>query len=84
MKRIVETTDASGLEALLGEKVWLICARYFYIGTLSAVNDSVIELSNAIVVYDTDKNHQPSNTGDLPSKTWYIQKGAIESFGRTK
>lgn len=82
MKRIVETTEGSGLEALLGEKVALWCECYIYADKLIGVNDTCVMLGDAGIVYETGplseagfKDFQP-----LPSP-WYVQTSKIESFG---
>lgn len=86
MKRIIETEEPSGLESLLGEKVLLLCANYFYTGTLKGVNKTCIELENPAIVYETgkwsDKNYldaQPMHT-----KTFFVSLAAIEAFGASK
>ena len=87
MKKVVSVTEVSGegLEKLLGERVTLFCLNYIYTGKLSGVNASCVLLENAAIVYET---------GELNSKTWkdaqplpgdwYVQLGAIESFGLLK
>ena len=51
--RIIESEELSGLEALLGENVLLLCANYFYSGKLAGVNKSCVELENPCIVYET-------------------------------
>lgn len=85
MKRIIETTDASGLEALLGEVVTLFCLNYIYTGKLIGVNASCVLLSEPSIVYET---------GPFGEKAWkdaqrlphdlYVQTACIESFGKVK
>lgn len=86
MKKLVDVTDACGLEALLGEKVLLMCSAYFYTGVLSGVNETFVELTDPAIVYETGewgaKVYQ--NVQSLCQKTWYIQRDAIESFGKSK
>jgi len=83
MKRIVEVEEPSGLESLLGEEVILLCANYFYAGTLSGVNKTCVELTNAKLVYETGpwitKNYTDAQV--LPGKVWRVQLAFIESFG---
>jgi hypothetical protein len=83
MKRIVEETEISGLEALLGEQVLLMCANYFYAGKLVGVNTSCVELSDAAIVYETgpwtEKGYKDSQK--LSAKKWYVATAAIESCG---
>ena len=86
MKKIIETTDASGLEALLGEKVLLLCANYFYSGKLVGVNTNVVELEDAAIVYETGSwsEESYSNEQKFHTKTWFVQTSMIESFGVSK
>lgn len=83
MKRIVETDEVSGFEAMLGENIMVWCGVYIYAGKLVGVDDATIELGDAGVVYETGsltekgfKDFQP-----LPGNVWHIMKAAIESWG---
>jgi len=86
MKKIIETTDAAGLEALLGERVLLMCTNYFYTGKLIGVNSSFVQLEDPAIVYETgafsDKNFKDEQR--LHVKTWYVQTANIESYGVSK
>lgn len=88
MKKLVqvEEVDGEGLEGLLGERVLLICAGYFYEGKLVGVNGSFVKIEDAHIVYATgawsDKAY--ADTQKLHQKEWYIQRGLIESFGKSK
>ena len=87
MKVLVTKEEKSeGLESLLGERVLLICAGYFYEGILIGINDSCVKLDDAGVVYITgpwaDKSY--NDLQKLHSKEWYVQLGLIESFGKSK
>jgi hypothetical protein len=84
MKKIIETTDPAGLDALLGEKIRLMCANYFYSGKLTGVNTTFVQLEGAKIIYDTDVKGVPTTTGTLPSDPWFVQIHAIESFGLEK
>ena len=86
MKRIIETQDASGMDALLGESVLLLCMNYFYTGKLVGVNETFVELQNPAIVYETGpwnekgfKDAQPLHVAEF-----YVQKSAIEAFGKAK
>ena len=85
MKRIIVEDTESGLESLLGERVLLLCANYFYEGVLEGVNETCVLLDDAKLVYETgswtDKGYTDAQS--LPSK-WYIATAFIESFGRSK
>jgi hypothetical protein len=83
MKRIIETTEDSGLESMLGESVLLICGSYFYAGEVVGVNGDHVELRSAQIVYETGpwtsagwKDAQP-----LPGDVWRVQMASIESWG---
>ena len=87
MKRIIEDTDnPSGLEALLGERVILLCSNYFYAGKLVGVNADHVELSEASIVYETgpwgDKVYKDSQS--LPAAIWRVRTSFIESYGPGK
>ena len=73
------------MEKLLGERVTLFCLNYIYTGVLSGVNESCVLLTGASVVYETgaftEKNWKDAQA--LPGE-WYVQIGAIESFGKLK
>ena len=88
MKKLVSVTEVEGegLEALLGEKVLLMCANYFYAGKLVGVNKDFVQLEDAGIVYDTgafDKTTY-SDFQKLHTKIWYVKTAAIESFGLSK
>lgn len=83
MKKIVTEVQGEGLVALLGEHVMLFCANYIYAGTLVGVNDTCVLLEDAGIVYETGafSDGKYKDFQNLPTKTWYVQTSAIESFG---
>jgi hypothetical protein len=85
MRKIVEDVSGEGLEKLLGERITLFCLNYIYTGKLIGVNASCVLLENAAIVYETgeltDKKWKDAQS--LPNQ-WYVQIGAIESFGVLK
>ena len=85
MKKIVETVEGEGLEALLGERVTLFCVNYIYTGKLIGVNDSCVLLTDAAIVYETGSlsTSDWKDSQVLPND-WYVQTAAIESFGVLK
>ena len=85
MKKIIETTDLEGLDALMGERITLFCVNYIYTGHLVGVNDSCVKLSNAAIVYETGPLNDLAwqDAQSLPHD-WYVQRQAIESFGLLK
>lgn len=88
MKKLVQVQeiDGEGLDSLLGERALLICAGYFYEGKLVGVNDSFVKLEDAGIVYSTGdwKKKSYSDIQKLHTKEWYVQRGLIESFGKSK
>ena len=85
MRKIVEEVSGEGLEKLMSETVTLFCLNYIYTGKLVGVNETCVLLDNAKIVYETgpltDKKWKDAQ--DLPG-SWYVQIGAIESFGLLK
>lgn len=86
MKMIIENNTAEGLEALLGAKVLIICACYFYHGKLVGVNDTCVKLEDASIVYETGEwaAEAYKDAQRLPAKYHYVAMGMIESFGEGK
>lgn len=88
MKKLVtvEQVEGEGLDALLGERVLLMCAGYFYEGILVGVNDTFVKLDDAAIVYSTGEwsNKNYSDIQKLHQKEWYVMRGLIESFGKSK
>ena len=88
MKKLVNVVEVEGegLEALMGEQLLLFAMNYIYAGTLSGVNESFVQLTGAKIVYETgaftEKGYKDAQP--LPGGVWYVQRGAIESFGRGK
>lgn len=75
-----------GFQKLLGKRVLVLCAAYFYEGILIAVNKDYIKLSDAGIVYDTGRwsEKKYSDLQKLHQEEWYLQTGLIESFGISK
>ena len=87
MKKIVESDDSDGLEALLGERVTLIGMNYFYTGKLLGVNDTCVLLGDKpAIVYETGPWNEKywADAQELPTDKLYVQRAAIEAFGRLK
>jgi hypothetical protein len=53
MRKIVEDIGGEGLDKLLGERVVLFCANYFYTGTLIGVNTTCVLLRDPAIIYET-------------------------------
>ncbi len=86
MKRIIETEDAAGYEALLGENVILMCMNYNYAGKLTGVNGDHVELSDASVVYETGEWNAPKwkDAQPVPMNPLRVNKSSIEAYGKAK
>ena len=82
MRMLVEVPN-DGLEALVGKRVTLFCANYFYTGKLVGVNKTCVKLEDPAIVYETgpftDKAYKDEQS--LCVKIWYVRLSAIESFG---
>lgn len=86
MKMIVENKEQEGLDALLGEVIFIICACYIYTGKLVGVNVSCVKLEDPYIIYETGEwtEKKWKDAQKLPQKFHYIQTGMIESFGAGK
>jgi hypothetical protein len=88
MKVLQEVVEVSGegLEGLLGKRVTLFCANYFYVGKLTGVNSTCVKLENPAIVYETGDFKEKVYTDEqsLCVKEWYVQVHMIESFGVLK
>ena len=86
MKRIIEDSNASGLDALIGENVLLLCANYFYAGKLTGVNENCVELAEPQIVYETGEwtSGTYKDAQKLHAKKWYVSLSTIESYGPGK
>jgi len=82
MKKIVEV-DEKGLESLIGKRVLIMCANYFYSGVLTGVNATFVLLTDPAIVFETGEYGAKvfKDEQKLHAETWYIQTQAIESFG---
>ena len=83
MKKIIETEEAEGLLAFIGEPITVWCMSYIYTGTLIGVNDTCIKLDgkDAAIVYETGELTAKSfKDAQKCGKNRYIMISAIESF----
>ena len=85
MKKLVETVDGEGFEALMGETITCFCMNYIYTGRLIGVNNTCILLDSPKIVYETGSfdTAEWKDAQSLPNQL-YIQTGCIESFGILK
>lgn len=87
MKILKEAVEVSGegLESLMGERITLYCMNYIYTGKLVGVNATCVKLIEASIVYDTGPAAENQYKVKEPfPDAWYVQTGAIESFGLFK
>jgi len=86
VKKIIIEDKMEGLEKLLGERVTLFCANYFYAGTLLGVNKTFVMLGDPSIVYETGPFNEKGYKDEqkLGVKEWYVRIPAIESFGVLK
>ena len=84
-KHLIEEKYGEGLIGLMGQRVTLMCANYFYTGKLVGVNESCVKLIDGGIVYETGswdtrdwKDYQAID-GDI-----YVNQSFIESFGVRK
>lgn len=86
MKKIIKEVENEGLIKLMGERVILFCANYFYTGILIGVNRRCVLLEDPAIVYETgawtDKSFKDEQK--LGQNEWYVMVSAIESFGKAK
>jgi len=87
MKILKEMCDEEneGLISLMGERVTLMCANYFYTGKLVGVNETQVKLVDGGIVYET---------GSWDSRDWadyqeisgsiYVRMSFVESYGVRK
>jgi len=85
MKVLVETRE-DGLESLMGKKVILFCANYFYTGKLVGVGKTTVKLEEAAIVYETGpfSDVKYRDEQKIGGKEHYVRIPAIESFGESK
>lgn len=83
-REVIEVKD-EGLVSLMGSRVLLMCANYFYEGKLVGVNETCVKLEDPHIVYQTGSWDESgySDRQSLESKCWYVQTQAIESFGKS-
>jgi hypothetical protein len=86
MEVLTKKDNLEGLGALLGERVLLMCAGYFYEGILVGINETCVKIEEPSIVYSTgawaDKDYL--DIQKLHAKEWYVRLPLIESFGVSK
>ena len=83
MKKIVTVTevDGEGLVGLLGKRVLLLCANYFYSGTLAGVNTTDVLLEDAGIVYETGPwNGKGFQDEQKVGGNMYVRVDSIEAY----
>jgi hypothetical protein len=83
MKKLIDSTDAEGLESLLGEYVLIWCECYIYYGRLVGVDEKDVVLEEAAVVYQTGpfSDEKLKDCQPLQVQKWYVRTSKIESYG---
>ncbi len=89
MKNNVDMVKANcdGLAGLEGEEVFLLCANYFYAGTLAGVNQEAgcLCLENARIVYETGQwSDAQWKDAQKIGQRLFVQLASIESFCKGK
>lgn len=84
MRKLIENVEEEGFDSLLGENIIILGVNYIYTGRLIGVNGECILLENPSIVYLTGSwnNTKFEDAQKLPFPI-YIQKSAIEGFGKT-
>lgn len=83
MKKIIESDEAEGLIAFLGEPITVYCLNYIYTGTLVGVNDTCIKLDgkDAAIVYETGElTDKKFKDAQKCGRDRYVMIATIESF----
>lgn len=85
VEQVIEDISDEGLYTLIGKRVTLFCASYFYTGVLVGVNESSVKLEDAGIVYETGPltDNEWADMQRLPG-AWYVRVASIESFGILK
>jgi hypothetical protein len=83
--KMLEEDGKNPLEQMIGQRLTFFCLNYIYTGKLAGVNESCVLLEDAKIVYETGEltNGAWKDAQALPG-SWYVQIGAIESFGVLK
>lgn len=85
MKVLTKNVDDSIIESYMGKKITILCVRYFYIGTLCAIDGDLIKISGARKVYELGKLETKNiESEESFNRDWVINVNAIESFGELK
>jgi len=84
MKKLTEVVEVEneGLVSLLGQRITVMCANYFYTGILEGVNDTCVLLTAPSIVYQTGpwSETKYEDEQQLPTAL-YVQTASIEAFG---
>jgi len=82
--KMIETKNCE-FSHLLGERVFLMCSSYFYVGTLTEVHAHSVVLTGASIVYETGKWDAPTwaDAQKLPFGELRIRRASIESYAKS-
>ncbi len=85
MKKLIEETDETAMESLMGKIITIFSLNYIYTGKLIGVNDTCCMLENPSIVYETGSfsEREWKDSQALPNEI-YVNYAGIESFGVVK
>lgn len=85
MKKLIEETNETAMESLMGEVITIFSLNYIYTGKLIGVNDTCVLLQNPKIVYETGafSDKEWKDAQELPNDL-FVQLACIESFGKVK
>jgi hypothetical protein len=83
MKKVIEESEGTTIEQMLGEKITFYCCRYIYTGVLKSIDEFSFQIDGAKIVYDTGEFTDPGwkDAEDFPKKVWNVTRQSVESFG---
>jgi hypothetical protein len=82
-KRVeVTEVEGTGMIGLLGKRVVLMCLNYIYEGVLDGVDETVVALSDAGIVYETGswQHGEWENREALPAEQVFVRIDTVEAF----
>lgn len=83
---IIPNQDGPGLEAFMGQPIFLMCQNYFYHGTLFGVLEDFVILQDPMIVYETGEWNKKgyTNAEKMHTRYWRVMRSSIESYGAGK
>lgn len=85
LRQVVEVEEA-GLLELLGKRVTFFCLNYIYVGELTGVNETCVEITKPGIVFETGSfsDSKYKDEQSLRVEKFFISMNCIESFGELK